>query len=225
MLEEVTMNSNIKIKRYDSVELRDIEENLSANLRTSQIPNNELLKNLGLYLTPGSLGKILFMDFLYKKIIETQGVIAEFGSRYGQNLALFMALRGIYEPYNRLRKIIGFDTFSGFVSTDEKDDDNKKGDYYKGHTDIAAISLMYWIWNEPKPFEGGDIILSTKQKDTEDLEIPIERNMLMVMPSQTTHEVKPITKGYGRLGVIRFMYLLPAPNPEEKIDDVLIGHE
>lgn len=102
---------------------------------------------------------------------------------------------------------------------------NKKGDYYKGHTDIAAISLMYWIWNEPKPFEGGDIILSTKQKDTEDLEIPIERNMLMVMPSQTTHEVKPITKGYGRLGVIRFMYLLPAPNPDEKVDDVLIGHE
>ena len=100
---------------------------------------------------------------------------------------------------------------------------NKKGDYYKGHTDIASISLMYWIWNEPKPFEGGDIILSTKQKDTEDLEIPIERNMLMVMPSSVTHEVKPITKGYGRLGVIRFMYLLPAPNPDNKVTDLSVS--
>jgi len=99
---------------------------------------------------------------------------------------------------------------------------SKKGDYYKGHTDIAAISLMYWIWNEPKPFEGGDIILNTKQKDSKDLTIPIERNMLMVMPSQTGHEVKPITKGYGRLGVIRFMYLLPAPNPDLKVDNIAI---
>ncbi len=82
---------------------------------------------------------------------------------------------------------------------------------------------MYWIWNEPKPFEGGDIILSTKQKDTEDLEIPIERNMLMVMPSSVTHEVKPITKGYGRLGVIRFMYLLPNPNPDSKVTDVSVS--
>lgn len=33
----------------------------------------------------------------------------EFGVRWGQNLALFESFRGIYEPYNYNRKIVGFD--------------------------------------------------------------------------------------------------------------------
>jgi len=125
------MISDNLIKRYDTMKTRDVEKDLSKSLRSCIIPDDELMKNLGLFLTPGALGRILFIDFLYKKIIERQGVIAEFGCRYGQNLSLFMALRGIYEPYNRLRKIIGFDTFSGFVDTDKNDDENKnkKGDY------------------------------------------------------------------------------------------------
>lgn len=36
-------------------------------------------------------------------------------------MALFSAMRGIYEPYNYSRKIIGFDTFSGFPSVDPLD--------------------------------------------------------------------------------------------------------
>ena len=45
----------------------------------------------------------------------------EFGVRWGQNLALFQSLRGIYEPYNYTRKVIGFDTFSGFEGTSAVD--------------------------------------------------------------------------------------------------------
>lgn len=39
----------------------------------------------------------------------------------GGNLALFEFLRGIYEPFNHNRKIVGFDTFEGFPSVHEKD--------------------------------------------------------------------------------------------------------
>ena len=46
------------------------------------------------------------MDHLYKLSIETQGIIAEFGTHWGQNSILFSALRGIYEPFNRHRKIL-----------------------------------------------------------------------------------------------------------------------
>ena len=70
------------------------------------------------------------MDFMYKNIIDVQGIVMEFGVRWGQNLSLFSALRGIYEPYNRHRKIVGFDTFKGFPSIHEKDgtsDMMKKG--------------------------------------------------------------------------------------------------
>lgn len=47
----------------------------------------------------------------------------EFGVRWGRNLALFESLRGIHEPFNHNRKIVGFDTFEGFPSTHEKDGD------------------------------------------------------------------------------------------------------
>ncbi len=56
----------------------------------------------------------------------------EFGVRWGQNLALFESFRGMYEPYNYSRKIIGFDTFSGFPSVQIKDGNSEiitKGAY------------------------------------------------------------------------------------------------
>ncbi len=83
-------------------------------LRNCPIPDEEIFLNLGLFLTPQTLSRILFMDFLYRQILDIQGVVMEFGCRWGQNLSLFIALRGIYEPFNRLRKVVGFDTFEGF---------------------------------------------------------------------------------------------------------------
>ena len=38
----------------------------------------------------------------------------EFGCRWGNVSSVFTSLREIYEPYNRHRKIIAFDTFTGF---------------------------------------------------------------------------------------------------------------
>ncbi|MFV2034604.1 MAG: class I SAM-dependent methyltransferase [Halocynthiibacter sp.] len=85
------------------------------------IPTADLLQNMGLFLSRQSLSRILTMHALYQKILDVHGVIMEFGVRWGQNLALFVAFRGIYEPYNHNRKIIGFDTFEGFPSVHEKD--------------------------------------------------------------------------------------------------------
>jgi len=79
---------------------------------------------------------------------------------------------------------------------------SKKGDYYKGHQDIAVISWLYWLWNEPKPFKGGDLILPNY-----DIKIPVERNQLMIFPSSIMHEVEPITDGYGRWTIARFLWL------------------
>lgn len=99
-------------------------------LKSTPIPDNELLSNLGLFLNRQTLSRILFMHELYQKIINTHGVIIEFGVRWGQNLVLFESFRGIYEPYNFNRKIIGFDTFSGFPEIDQKDGNKLSvGDY------------------------------------------------------------------------------------------------
>jgi hypothetical protein len=92
--------------------------------RDCPIPDDELMSNLGLFLGRQKLSRILYMHELYTKILDVHGVVIEFGVRWGQNLALFESLRGIYEPYNYGRKIVGFDTFEGFPSVSEKDGKN-----------------------------------------------------------------------------------------------------
>ena len=84
--------------------------------RRCPIPEEELLVNLGLFTRSSVLAKFLYVSELYKKIIRIPGIIMEFGVWYGQNLALFESLRAIYEPYNYTRKIVGFDTFTGYSS-------------------------------------------------------------------------------------------------------------
>lgn len=94
----------------------------TKHFRECPIPDRDILQNLGLFLSSKNLSRILFMDFIYQKIVALQGVVMEFGCRWGQNVSLFSALRGIYEPFNRMRKIIAFDTFTGFPSIDENND-------------------------------------------------------------------------------------------------------
>jgi hypothetical protein len=89
--------------------------------KNTPIPQNEQLSNLGLFIKRQDLTKQLFLNEIYNEIINVHGVIMEFGCRWGQNLVTLNNLRGIYEPYNHSRKIIGFDTFNGFPSVDEKD--------------------------------------------------------------------------------------------------------
>ena len=70
------------------------------------------------------------MQRLYERIIPVHGVIMEFGVRWGQNMALFSILRGTHEPFNYNRRIIGFDTFSGFPSVSSEDGNAvQEGDY------------------------------------------------------------------------------------------------
>ncbi len=76
------------------------------------------------------ISRLLYQDFLYKKILEVPGVILEFGVHWGATMATLVNLRGIYEPYNHSRFIYGFDTFSGFPGVDDKDGGfSKPGDY------------------------------------------------------------------------------------------------
>ncbi len=87
----------------------------------SPVPDHSKIANLGLFLNSKILSRLLFLDHIFRQAIDVQGVVMDFGTRWGQNMSVFTALRGIYEPFNRHKKIIGFDTFSGFPSISEKD--------------------------------------------------------------------------------------------------------
>lgn len=94
---------------------------LTNLLNESPIFENEKVNNVGLHLKRQELSKILFLNEIYNQIKDVHGVIMEFGVRWGQNLTTLTNLRGIYEPFNHSRKIIGFDTFEGFSQVSQKD--------------------------------------------------------------------------------------------------------
>lgn len=124
--------NDIRVKGNSSEKEIDFRKEFFKQFKDCPIPEDELLGNLGLFLNRQTLSRILFFHDLYQKIININGVIMEFGVRWGQNLALFESFRGMYEPYNYSRKIIGFDTFSGFPSVQIKDGNSEiitKGAY------------------------------------------------------------------------------------------------
>ena len=108
-------------KEFSNNQEQDARLKLANLLEECKIPKPEILSNLGLFLNSKNLSRILFMNYIYQKIIDVQGVVFDLGTRWGQNMSLFSSFRGIYEPYNRHRKIIGFDTFEGFVEITPED--------------------------------------------------------------------------------------------------------
>jgi hypothetical protein len=110
-----------KVASLSSRRELELRERLRASFVACPIPEDELFMNLGLFLNRQSLSRILFMHELYQKIINVHGIVVEFGTRWGQNLALFSSFRGIYEPFNYNRKLVGFDTFEGFKAISAND--------------------------------------------------------------------------------------------------------
>jgi len=116
----------MKTEKHDAIVLssateKDLQREFSTALKQTPLPDDELLPNLGLYLNSKSLSRILFFYEIYRKIVNTHGICIEFGVRWGQTLSLLSALRGIFEPFNRHRKIVGFDTFAGFKGISKED--------------------------------------------------------------------------------------------------------
>lgn len=120
----------------------------------SNTPLLEFMDNIGLFLRRKHMQRILWMHELYQRIIEVHGVVIEFGTRWGFNLSILQKLRAIYEPYNHNRKMIGFDTFEGFInisSNDGESDAAVAGGYgvSEGYEDYLAAILDYHESDSP----------------------------------------------------------------------------
>lgn len=133
------MRDEAKTKWHSSTIERSLRERFFKLFKECPIPENELLGNLELFIRRQDFSRILYINALYQKIINVHGIVVEFGVRWGRNLALFESFRGIYEPFNHNRKIVGFDTFEGFPSVHEKD----------GEADIIATGS----WSVTKNYE------------------------------------------------------------------------
>lgn len=90
------------------------------------IPDDELLDHLEVFMRPQRINEILTLDQLYRHILDVHGIIVEFGVRWGRHLSVFNALRTRHEPTNFYRKIVGFDTFTGFSEPAAADGDSDR---------------------------------------------------------------------------------------------------
>lgn len=103
--------------------------------KSSPIPDDEKLINLGLYTRAIILAKILYLNELYQAILKIPGMVVEFGVWWGANLALFESFRSVYEPYNWNRKVVGFDTFEGYRGISKEDGNSA----YVSHDGFAVM--------------------------------------------------------------------------------------
>lgn len=121
----------ITVRHWSQTEVKG-RAKLGTLFDNCPIPTEERVSNLGLFMRRQDMSRVLFMNELYQKILPVQGVVLEFGTRWGQNLALFESFRGIYEPYNHNRRFVAFDTFEGFPSVHAKD----------GKADVVQVGAL-----------------------------------------------------------------------------------
>lgn len=107
------------------------------------------------YLRRQSVAKILWWEHLYRQIVDVPGCILEFGVHFGTSLSTLMSLRGLLEPYNYQRDIVGFDTFEGFSSVAEVDQSAshqwKAGDYATPERFAEHLSEVLQIQERMSP--------------------------------------------------------------------------
>lgn len=112
---------NYAMETNASSEQLKFRQRLHEMYRESPLSEEHLVCNFGLYTRSSVLVKTLVLNELYEMILPVPGVIMEFGTWWGQNLIMYENLRAIYEPFNKTRKIIGFDTFGGYAGFSEHD--------------------------------------------------------------------------------------------------------
>jgi len=114
-----------KIKRVDTrtESYHESERLLTEHLFdfAEKVPREEVCENLQLFITPQHFRRIFFFSEIYKLILDRPGSIYQFGVRWGREMALFESLRTLHEPFNHSRRIIGFDTFTGYEGVSKLD--------------------------------------------------------------------------------------------------------
>ena len=107
------------------------------------------------YASRQALAKFLTKYEIFQKILHVNGSIIEAGVLHGGGTLAWAKLSSILEPTNHTRKIIGFDTFAGFPSINDKDKKGTDGSLLKigelkGSTQKSVTEAVS-IYDENRP--------------------------------------------------------------------------
>ncbi len=81
----------------------------------------DLMENFMLFLRRVNLAKFMAHIELFRQIVDLPGCVVECGVFKGMSLLTWTKLIEVYCPGDTLKRVVGFDTFEGFVNLAEQD--------------------------------------------------------------------------------------------------------
>lgn len=111
---------NREIRRATDNEIEYYSE-LEKYFKSSVGSLLDKISNFSKFVPRQDLSKFIAKYEIFKKVLHIHGSIIECGVLLGGGLMTFAQLSSILEPVNHQRKIIGFDTFSGFPTIGKSD--------------------------------------------------------------------------------------------------------
>ena len=159
-----------------SVDYQNAENELEALFRRFPGSPSELVESLPLFISNYHFNRILFLYECYKMILEVPGEIHLFGVRFGRGMATVDNFRGLLEPLNGSRLIVGYDTFEGILDGDcEHDGDVQKGELATPSDYSGYLSEVLAVRNELLPMrhirqfalEPGDAVANLEKRLSE----------------------------------------------------------
>ncbi|GAB5380741.1 MAG: hypothetical protein Alis3KO_21280 [Aliiglaciecola sp.] len=94
---------------------------MSRAFEASPLPTEQKLNGFEKYVRRQQLSRFIARYEMFKLNLEVKGSVVECGVFEGAGVMAWAKLSAMLEPYALDRHIIGFDSFNGFPSIDEKD--------------------------------------------------------------------------------------------------------
>lgn len=125
-------------------EEEQIFKNLYAAFEDSDLSLAYKLQAFPLWVRRQDMAYLFAKYEIFKQIVHVNGSIVECGVFVGGGTMTWLHCSSILEPYNHTRKIIGFDTFSGFPQID--DSDKKTGT--SEHLHVGGLNVSHSMQDE-----------------------------------------------------------------------------
>ncbi len=99
----------------------DVMQNIVDVIEKENIPMKDVLESFAIYARRINITRFLAHYELYKMIQDIPGCIVECGVYQGNSLFAFAKFLEIFHPGDRIRNVIGFDSFQGLQDFNDKD--------------------------------------------------------------------------------------------------------
>jgi hypothetical protein len=100
---------------------REAFDQFAGAFKESRLPLGQRLANFPRHVRRQDVARFLAKYELFKLALPANGSVAECGVFAGGGLLGWAHFSAILEPYNHTRRVIGFDTFTGFPDVNDKD--------------------------------------------------------------------------------------------------------